>query len=473
MIRVVCEQTSLNAIDIADLLRPVQRGTFVFLDSSSNDGREGRYAIVGRHPWYDCRVIDGQTMIDGQPVDVDVWTAVRQFLLTYQEDVPPGVLPPEIPFKAGLIGYFAYDLAVQMSQGKIPLPEASDLDGPQAWLAAFDQMVIIDQTKSRLCLLAWGKLMDPSLAIEQLQQDLRQPLAKRIDSRSSGADHSPLPTVQPDQSFWAARSNFSRDAFCQRVEDVRQAIKAGEVYILNLTQRFLMPQTRDPWASYCQLRHVSPTPYAAYVETGSLCIMSFSMEQFLQVRGRTVTTRPIKGTRPRGSNPAEDERNRSELLNSRKDQAELLMIVDLERNDLSRVCEPASVNVEGLFRLETYSTVFHLVATVFGQLAEGHDAVSCFQACFPGGSITGAPKIRAMQLISEFENLRRGLYTGCLGYFSLDGQADFNIMIRTIISSDARTCYHAGGGITWDSDPQAEYQETLDKASAIGGVFSC
>ena len=497
MIRILCEPTTLKAIDIANRLRPVDlvqsdrddvpqpdlveadlpdrnpAGTFVFLDSGFVDVCQGRFAIIGRNPWYNCQVIEGQTLVNDQPQACNILAAVRQFIQMYKADLPNGQLPPEIPFTAGLIGYFAYDLAIQMSRGQIQLPAASDLACPQAWLTAFDQMAIVDQVENLIYLLAWGKLMDPVLAIEQLQKDIRQPSFQRIDWPTP-ASESALPVPgKADRSVWAERSNFSHSAFCQRVEDVRRAIAGGEVYILNLTQRFLLPQSPNPWKSYCQLRQVSPTAYAAYIQAGECQVLSFSMEQFLRVRDRKVTTRPIKGTRPRGQTPAEDERNRQELLSSRKDQAELLMIVDLERNDLSRVCEPTSVMVEDLFQLETYSTVYHLVATVSGQLAEGEDAISCFQACFPGGSITGAPKIRAMQLISEFEQLRRGLYTGCLGYFSLDGQADFSIMIRTLVSDGHKTTYHAGGGITWDSDPEAEYQETLDKASAIGGVLSC
>lgn len=473
MIEVMRYQTCLSAADIASRLRPPDQAPFVFLDSSQVDGQQGRFSIIGRHLWYDCRVLDGHVFIDGEPSDADIWTAARRFLQACQDDLPSGGMPPEFPFTAGLIGYFAYDLAVQLSNGQIQLPQSHDLETPQAWLAAFDQMVVIDQVESTVYLLAWGKLQPRDLAIDQLRHDLTHAQNHPEDAGLGQTSGLHPVQCQHDATFWASRSNFSRQGYCQQIEDVRQAITAGEVYILNLTQRFLLPPLSDPWAIYNRLRAASPTPYAAYLQHESLQILSFSPEQFLQVHGRMVSTRPIKGTRPRGQSPEEDERNRQELLSSPKDRAELLMIVDLERNDLSQVCEPTSVQVSDLFHLETYSTVFHLVATIKGQLADGQDALSCFKACFPGGSITGAPKIRAMQLISEYEQLRRGLYTGCLGYFSLDGQAEFNILIRTIVSDGQTTSYHAGGGITWDSDPKAEYQETLDKASAIGGIFSC
>ena len=251
----------------------------------------------------------------------------------------------------------------------------------------------------------------------------------------------------------------------------REAIAAGEV--INLAQRFRFPCPHDPWHLYCHLRTVAPAPFAGYLQIGQGSILSLSPEQFIRIRQGHVETRPIKGTRPRGRTPAEDAANREALLASAKDRAELLMIVDLERNDLSRVCEPDSVQVDALFALETYASVFHLVATVSGRLAAGQDAVSCLEACFPGGSITGAPRIRAMQLISEFEGLNRGLYTGSLGYFSFAGQADFNILIRTLLVDHQVGYYHAGGGITWDSDPAAEYQETLDKAAAVRRWFTC
>jgi para-aminobenzoate synthetase component 1 len=252
---------------------------------------------------------------------------------------------------------------------------------------------------------------------------------------------------------------------------VKEYIRSGDIYIANLTQRFVAQSDKDSFEIYRDLRKINPAPFAAFMRFQDFDIISSSPERFLKVQDHFVETRPIKGTRPRGCNELEDEQNRNELLNSDKDKAELLMIVDLERNDLSKVCKPHSVKVTELFKLEEYSTVFHLVSTVIGQLKNEIDAVRCMKECFPGGSITGAPKIRAMEIIKELEKIKRSIYTGCIGYFSFDGNADFNIVIRTIIKKDQQVYFGAGGGITWDSDQEAEYQETLDKAKALVKVI--
>jgi para-aminobenzoate synthetase component 1 len=454
---------------LAEQLRLADQAFYVFLDSQGSDLQQGRYAILGQQPWFECRSKDGSVLVNGLPTTQDIWSVTRDFLKSHAADDPAQALPPEIPFHGGLVGYFSYDLAVLETAGAARLPEAKDHDLPDAWLVAFDQMVVLDRLTSTACLLAWGRRQDPDQAISQLKTAVQQ--AEKTSADRDGMGEEILARPGPSQSFWAARSNFLHDAYCQRITQVRRAIGEGDVYILNLAQRFLLPESRNLWQTYRRLSAVSPTPFAACCQFGPARILSFSPELLLRVRGRTVSTRPIKGTRPRGQTPHQDHQYRQALLHSEKDRAELLMIVDLERNDLSRICTPDSVRVSELYGLESYATVHHLVATVEGELAVGEDAVSALRALFPGGSITGAPKLRAMQLISDFEPLRRGLYTGSLGYFSLDGQAGFSILIRTICSDGHRTTYHAGGGITWDSDPEAEYQETLDKARAIGGVF--
>ena len=200
-------------------------------------------------------------------------------------------------------------------------------------------------------------------------------------------------------------------------------------------------------------------------------VISSSPERFLSVVDGKVHTRPIKGTRPRGKNPKEDKENKEALINSEKDKSELLMIVDLERNDLSKVCTPHSVKVTELFKIEEYATVFHLVSTVEGRLKDGASSIKCIKECFPGGSITGAPKIRAMEIIEELEGLKRNLYTGSIGYFDIRGNCDFNIVIRTIIKKDNRAYFGVGGGITWDSNPEDEWFETIDKAKALMKVL--
>jgi aminodeoxychorismate synthase component I len=248
---------------------------------------------------------------------------------------------------------------------------------------------------------------------------------------------------------------------------VLEYIAAGDIYQVNLSQRFSAPYGGEAMALYERLRRQSPAPFAAYLDLGEAVVLSASPERFLRVAGRELETRPIKGTRPRGGTPEEDRRLAAELLASPKDRAELVMIVDLERNDLGRVSEYGSVHVPELVRLEAHPTVFHLVATVRGRLRPELSAVDALRACFPGGSITGAPKIRAMQIIEELEPTHRGFYTGAIGYLGWDGCADLNIAIRTIVLIDRHAHFQVGGGIVADSDPCAEYEETLHKGRAL------
>ena len=238
-----------------------------------------------------------------------------------------------------------------------------------------------------------------------------------------------------------------------------------------MTRRIWCDNNEDSFKIYEKLRNINKAPFSAYMNFKDFQVISSSPERFLSITDGLVQTRPIKGTRPRGKNPEEDEKNKNELINSEKDKSELLMIVDLERNDLSKVCKPNSVKVTELFKLEEYDTVFHLVATIEGKLKENVSSVKCIRECFPGGSITGAPKIRAMEIIEELEKLKRNIYTGSIGYFDLRGNSDFNIVIRTIVKKDNKAYVGVGGGITWESIEEEEWFETIDKAKALMGVL--
>ena len=238
-----------------------------------------------------------------------------------------------------------------------------------------------------------------------------------------------------------------------------------------MTRRIWCENTSPSFEIYERLRSINKAPFSAYMNFEDFQVISSSPERFLSVVDGKVHTRPIKGTRPRGENPKEDEENKEALINSEKDKSELLMIVDLERNDLSKVCTPHSVKVTELFKIEEYATVFHLVSTVEGRLKDGASSIKCIKECFPGGSITGAPKIRAMEIIEELEGIKRNLYTGSIGYFDIRGNCDFNIVIRTIIKKDNRAYFGVGGGITWDSNPEEEWFETIDKAKALMKVL--
>ena len=291
-----------------------------------------------------------------------------------------------------------------------------------------------------------------------------------------------LNTVEPDQIAPAAkqmraplatthglRSNFTKDGYEEAVRRALRYIRAGDIYQVNLSQRFQAPYAGDPFDLYLGLRTLSPSPFAAFLRFPEFAVLSSSPERFLRYdpTDRRIETRPIKGTRPRGRDAESDRGLAAELAASAKDRAENLMIVDLERNDLGRVAEIGSVNVPEMFELETFANVHHLTSTVRARLQPESDIVDLLKSTFPGGSITGAPKIRAMEIIDELEPVARGVYTGAIGYIGFDGNTDLNIAIRTIVVKDSVAAFHVGGGIVADSDPTCEYEETLHKGAAM------
>jgi para-aminobenzoate synthetase component 1 len=328
----------------------------------------------------------------------------------------------------GAVGYLGYELHRFLEDS--PVPVEDDIGLADHWLGLYDRPIVFDQeSKSK----------------------------SRSRSKSKRGNSGPLV------------SSFTKREYLEAVRRVKEYIAAGDVYQVNLSQRFSVPMEIDPWDLYLLLRERNPAPYAAYINAGDFQIISSSPECFLTLDpiSRTVTTRPIKGTRPRSADPAEDRRLAQELESSAKDMAENIMIVDLERNDLGRACEFGSVSVPELAMIESYPTVHHLVSTVTGRLRDDRDAVDLLTATFPGGSITGAPKIRAMEIIAELEPVRRGVYTGAIGCLGFDGSVNLNIAIRTAVVKDGMCHFHVGGGIVADSDPEAEYQETLDKGRAF------
>jgi para-aminobenzoate synthetase component 1 len=269
------------------------------------------------------------------------------------------------------------------------------------------------------------------------------------------------------------RSTFTHRGYLDAVARVREYIVAGDIFQANLSQRFHAPLGEPPFELYRRLRTRNPAPFAAYLAFGDVTVLSASPERFLRLdHQRQVETRPIKGTRPRGLAPMHDAALGRALAESEKDRAENVMIVDLLRNDLSRVCRPGTVRVPELFALEQHPTVHHLVSTVIGELEPSADAVDLVRAAFPGGSITGAPKVRAMEIIAELEPTRRGVYCGSIGYLSATGAMDSSIVIRTLVASGGEVYFQAGGGIVADSDPELEYRETLDKVAGLIGVLA-
>ncbi len=376
-------------------------------------------------------------------------------LLGRYRAVPPRemVIRGEVPpFLCGAMGYFGYDLRTLIE--KLPSSGADDVGTSDMYFAFYDAALVEDIQGGRLFILG----TDPA----GNDRDTARANAHRLLDR--------LRAEPPAHGVFSAgelQSNFTHPDYIEAVRQVKEYIFAGDIYQVNLSQRFSALLQGDTYALFEKLNAANPEPASAYLNAGDFAVLSSSPERFLRIFGRMIETRPIKGTRPRGDTPARDRELRRELLTSPKDRAELSMIVDLERNDLGRSCEFGSVIVDEHMRLETHPTVFHLVSVVRGRLRKGVTPVQALRNAFPGGSITGAPKIRAMEIIDELEPHARGIYTGAIGCLGFDGYMDTNIVIRTMITKDGRVYFNVGGGIVADSDPESEYVETLDKAKAL------
>ncbi|MFV1921395.1 MAG: aminodeoxychorismate synthase component I [Methylotenera sp.] len=360
----------------------------------------------------------------------------------------------EVPFAGGALGYFSYDLGrrIEVISDK-NTPESI----PEMMLGIYDWAVVVDHSKQKTVLISHGMTEQTK---ENWQDICRLFDATHLDLESSFVTTSD--TV----------SNFSKEQYIEAFNQIKRYIRAGDCYQVNLAQRFTAKVKGDGWIAYKKLRRISPAPFMAFMQLphrdgNSFQVLSNSPERFIQVIGNHVETRPIKGTRPRAKTTAEDLANANELQVSIKDQAENLMIVDLLRNDIGKTCETGSVKVEKLFQLQSFANVHHLVSIVTAKLKQNSTVIDVLKGCFPGGSITGAPKVRAMEIIEELEPNRRGVYCGAIGYIGFDGKMDTNIAIRTAVISEGNLSYYAGGGIVADSDGTKEYLETLDKASTM------
>lgn len=445
-------------MDAAERLRDLPG---LALLESARPGRNARWSYLAADP-----VTVLETPADGP----DVFATARRVLgrlATESQATPDGPA-----FTGGLVGYLSYDLGRRME--RLPSTAAADQELPILRLALHDWVVAWDRRTGR----AWlaGRALDERVGrLDSRLGAIRERLLAPAPGLPVGAE-----TLEPPPTF-EFRSGLDRVAFEAGVEAIRDHIARGEIYQANLTRRLETPFRGDPWPLYRRLRTGDPALFAAYVDLGPSpvtgaprAIVSASPEPFLGLThdGR-VATDPIKGTRPRGRGRDEDRALARDLLTSGKDRAENVMIVDVLRNDIGRVCLPGSVRVPRLCRLERTAAVQHLVSTVTGRLAPGRDAFDLLAASFPGGSITGAPKIRAMQLLEGMEPVRRGPYTGAAGWIGADGAMQTSMLIRSFVADGARLTLHVGGGITWRSDPAEEWEETVAKAggplSAIGG----
>jgi para-aminobenzoate synthetase component 1 len=441
----------------------------LLLDSTADHERTGRYSFLMADPYQVVR-----TKGDGASLGV-----VRDALAPFASTPAPG-LPP---FQGGAAGFIGYDWGATLE--RLPAPRHDDLALPDVLLGLYDWVIAWDHCEAAAWLISSGMPLEGAGRGERARQRVEMVRSRLAVASTGGSERraasvaasGPLagPIACPSYAVLGVddaeqielRSTFTHRGYLSAVARVREYILAGDIFQANLSQRFEAPLREEPWSLYRRLRRMNPAAFGAYMDCGDFQVLSVSPERFLRLTGARVETRPIKGTRPRGLGPMHDALLGQVLTESDKDRAENVMIVDLLRNDLSRVCRPGSVRVPELFSLEHHPTVHHLVSTVVGELEPGADAVALLRATFPGGSITGAPKVRAMEIIAELEPTRRGVYCGSLGYLGADGEMDTSIAIRTCVTRGDCVYFQAGGGIVADSDPEQEYRETLDKARGI------
>ncbi|QDP01640.1 aminodeoxychorismate synthase component I [Thalassotalea sp. PS06] len=421
----------------------------IWLDSNSTNHVDSRFDIVAIEPVITLETSQGKTKVHDKITEhvqysvADPLTLVDHYLKSHCESV---VNESELPFSGGVLGYFSYDLGRYFE--RLPATSKRDIDLPDMAVGIYRHALIFDRALKTYTLVS----QDDNLAELESQY------------------FPDLPAVEQQDGFkltssWQANMNAQqyRDKFAR----VQEYLLSGDCYQINLTQRFEAEYKGSEYQAYLALRESNLAPFSAFIRLPQGCILSVSPERFLQLQDSKVQTKPIKGTRPRGKTTESDEKLASELKHASKDQAENLMIVDLLRNDISKNCVPGSVKVPKLFAIESFPAVHHLVSTVVGELAEDNSAMDLLRGCFPGGSITGAPKIRAMEIIEELEPNRRSVYCGSIGYVSACGKMDTSITIRTLIANEQTLYCWAGGGVVADSQVDSEYQETFDKVNKI------
>jgi len=425
----------------------------VLLDSGYPHISRGRYDILAARPVATLTTFGDETVIETEAGVTrsgdDPFALVREVL------GERAVNHSGLPFCGGALGYFAYDLGRRVE--RLPVIAEHDIALPEMAIGIYDWAVVIDHHQRRAWLVS--DCRDPRTAAQF--EDLRSLFSERPQER----------TLEPFQVKSPVRANMSADDYARAFKRVKDYIREGDCYQVNLAQRFSVEVGGDPWLAYLKLRSINPAPHAGFLRLPEGAVLSSSPERFLKLEGDRVETKPIKGTRARGTAGYEDLAVAEELMRSEKDRAENVMIVDLLRNDIGKNCVTGSVSVPKLFALESFATVHHLVSTVTGTLLPGRHALDLLRGCFPGGSITGAPKVRAMEIIEELEPHRRSVYCGSLGYIGYDGDMDTNIAIRTLVYNKKRMYCWAGGGIVQDSTLESEYQESFDKAAAMLRVF--
>ncbi|MFW5451001.1 MAG: aminodeoxychorismate synthase component I [Methylophagaceae bacterium] len=447
----LCEQlpyqsnSSLYFEALADLPWPV------FLDSTQNSTQDNRYDILAADPFITLVTSDDGTITQNRQSSETLSQSDPFLLLQHQLQKYAKQVPTELPFCGGAIGYFAYDLGRRIEV--LANTSSNNEHIPDMAVGIYDWAIITDHQEKKCWLASYGLDNTTHTQWHQLIERFKQLSSQQsAEFKVEGKLH----------------NNLNREQYQQAFDKIQHYIHEGDCYQVNLAKRFEIEATGDPWIAYKQLRQLNAAPFSTFFSPPQVTLLSSSPERLLQVQNNKVETKPIKGTRRRDLNDSEQDKILAhELVNSTKDRAENLMIVDLLRNDLGKVCIPGSISVPKPFALESFATVHHLVSTITATLSDNQSAISLLRACFPGGSITGAPKLRAMQIIEELEPDRRGAYCGSMAYIGFDGNMDSNILIRTMVYSDNRLRFWAGGGIVADSNADEEYQEVHDKAVAM------
>ncbi|MDD5410109.1 MAG: aminodeoxychorismate synthase component I [Methylobacter sp.] len=433
--------------DSAELFSAISGKTWaVFLDSGYPHSKQGRYDIIAAEPV--CTLVTHGDTTEITRNGVAIKSAENPFDLVKQQLLPEYVGLDELPFNGGAIGYFSYDLARRLETLPAIAEDAEHI--AEMAVGIYEWAVIVDHHQQKSYLV--GQNCDARKWQGLKEQFSQLPVKPEHDAFKVISD---------------VKSNMDKDFYVQAFNRIKHYLKEGDCYQVNLAQRFVASCEGDPWMAYQTLRRLNAAPFSCYLNLPEVQILSSSPERFLKLTDGVVETKPIKGTRPRKQDYSEDQQQIKNLESSKKDRAENLMIVDLLRNDISKTCKKGSVKVPVIFDVESYATVHHLVSTITGILADNQHALDLLKSCFPGGSITGAPKIRAMEIIEELEPNRRGVYCGAIGYIGFNGNMDTNIAIRTLVHSEHAIRFWAGGGIVNDSVAEDEYQECFDKAAAM------
>ena len=465
----VCGQIEFPKLEVSALFRKFysdSESAFLF-ESGKGPDATARYTMMGEAD--SCLIeIKGNSariMEKGSTITEDIYDGFNR--LNFAEDIPQVDYLPH--FCGGWVGYIGYEAGMLFES--LPAVKPDDLDLPDCYFMRVNRLFVYDHKTQVLKYIISEYNTENNYSYDNLVEEIAEVLKKcqTILPGKNGAE-------KPPYSAHRLRSNMTAPAYRERVVKAKTYIREGDIYQANLSQRFDTDFDGDPFALYQNLQEVNPSPFSGYLRFGDLVLVSSSPERLVKVEGDRIETRPIAGTRPRGFTSEKDQSLVRELLLNEKERAEHLMLVDLERNDLGRICEVGSVEVTDLMFLEQYSHVSHIVSNIVGTLNPGVTVKDILKAVFPGGTITGCPKIRCMEIINELEPVKRGPYSGSFGYIGFSRQMDFNIIIRTIVIKSGKAYFHVGAGIVADSDPESEYQETLHKAAAmievLGGQLS-